>query len=63
MCPLSLPARIRIRNKYLVEKRVENPIDGVVYEPVAHACLVDVAGLGVGYFEVVIGAVAVGAIC
>lgn len=50
---------VRVGDKRLIEKRVELSVERVMYESVAHARLVYVAGLWVGYAEVLIAAMRV----
>ena len=57
--PFPYAAGVGIVDEYFVEKRVQSPVDGVMQEPIAHTCFVDVARLGIGNLEVVIPAVAV----
>ena len=51
VCSLPETARIRIGDKSAVKERVENPVYRMVHEPVADACFVYVARLGVADFE------------
>lgn len=60
MRPLSDAARIRIGDESLIKIRVENPIDSVVDEAIAHARLVNIARLGVGDAKVMITPMAIG---
>ena len=57
----SLPfaTRIRISNKSAVEEWIEDPVDRMVHEPVAHARFVNVAGLRVADLERAVVAVPV----
>lgn len=54
-------AGIRVADEGAVEERIQFAIQRMMQEPVAHACLVDVARLRVAYLEVVISAMRIGA--
>lgn len=56
---LPYPTRVGVVYKCFVEEGIENSVDCMVEQPVAHTGLVDVARLGVGDFEVVITTVSV----
>lgn len=51
MYSLPNPTRVRINNKGSVEEGVKNAIEGMMEEPVADTCFVDLSGLGVVHFE------------
>ncbi len=54
MGTFSIPAGIRIKDEFRVEKRVEDAINGVMYESVTYACLMDVPRLRIGNLECLI---------
>jgi hypothetical protein len=56
---LAHPARIRIADERTVKERVQDAMDRVVYKPVTHACLVDVAGLWVTNPEMMVRTMAI----
>jgi hypothetical protein len=61
--PLPQLAGVGIGNERAAEERVHDAVDGVVHQPVANRSFVNVPWLGVGYTEVLVGTVAVRALC
>ena len=59
MRPLVVAAGKRIGYECPIEEWIELAINCVVDETVPHACLVNVARLGIGYFECLIAAVTI----
>ena len=49
-----------VRDELSVEIRVQNPIERMMKQAVAYTGFVDIAGLGVGDFEVVVATMTVG---
>ena len=41
------PTRVRIENKFWIEVRIQNPIDGVMQKPISDGSLVNVARFGI----------------
>ena len=62
MRPLLNSAGIGISDEYLVEKRIKNPINGVMQKSVANRCFVNISRLGIVDFERLITAVFLGMI-
>lgn len=60
MSALAYPAGIGIMDEFPVKIRIQNPIDGVVDEPVADAGLMDIPRLRVAYLKCLISAVFIG---
>ena len=60
MGTLSYLARIGVGDEFAGEIGVQDTMNGVMQEAVSHRGFVDIAGLGVGDIEGVVGAVAVG---
>ena len=60
--PLPIPAGKRVGNKYSIEEWIQDAVDGVMQQPIAHARFVDVAQFWIGDVETLIGAVAISAI-
>ena len=60
MDPFPFSTRIGVGNKSTVKERVQFAVERMMHEPVAYARLVDIAGLGVIYFEMVVPAVPIG---
>lgn len=60
MHPFPVPARKRVGDECAVEERIKDAVDGMVEQPITHACFVDVAQLRIGNVETLVGAVVVG---
>ena len=57
--PFPQPARERIGNECAVKKRIQFSIERVMKQSVSHACLVNVARLGVGNLKMLIWSVSI----
>lgn len=51
MRPLLLPAGVRVGDERAVYGRIQDAMDGMVQQPIAHTRLMDVTRLRVGYLE------------
>ena len=51
MCALANAAGKRVSDEYPVKEGIQHPVDGMMQQSVAHACLMDVPWLGIGDIE------------
>ena len=59
MGTFTISARIRIVDETLIEIRVEDTIDGIMYQSVTHARLVNITAFGVGYDKMFVATMSV----